>query len=58
MIKTGMNPLGSIPATQVAANVVDAIRQGRPYVFTDHHDIAVVETRLSAIMASRAEVVS
>jgi len=35
MIKTGMNPVGSIPAEQVAANVVDAMRRGRPYVFTD-----------------------
>ena len=58
MIKTGMNPVGSIPAAQVAANVLDAIRRDRPYVFTDHHSIKEVETRLSAIMASRADVVS
>jgi NAD(P)-dependent dehydrogenase (short-subunit alcohol dehydrogenase family) len=58
MIKTGMNPVGSIPAEQVAANVLDAIRRGRPYVFTDHHSTTEVETRLSAITASRAEVVS
>jgi NAD(P)-dependent dehydrogenase (short-subunit alcohol dehydrogenase family) len=58
MIKTGMNPVGSIPAEQVAANVLDAIRRDRPYVFTDHHSIEEVETRLSAIMASRADVVS
>src|SRR6476619_3198721 len=55
MIKTGMNPVGSIPAAQVAANVVDAIRRGRPYVFTDHHSTKEVEARLSEIMASRAD---
>lgn len=58
MIKTGLNPVGTIPAEQVAANVVDAIRRGRPYVFTDHHSTTEVDARLSAIMASRAEVVS
>jgi len=58
MIKTGMNPIGSIPAEQVAANVVDAIRSGRPYVFTDDHSIPDVEGRLSEIMASRAQVVT
>jgi NAD(P)-dependent dehydrogenase (short-subunit alcohol dehydrogenase family) len=58
MIKTGMNPFGSITAEQVAANVVDAIRRGRPYVFTDDHSILDVEGRLSEIMESRAQVVS
>ena len=58
MIKTGMNPFGSIAAEQVAANVVDAIRSGRPYVFTDDHSIPDVEGRLSEIMASRAQVVT
>ncbi len=58
MIKTGMNPVGTIGAEQVAANVVDAVRQGRSYVFTDDHHIPEVETRLTAIMASRADVVS
>jgi NAD(P)-dependent dehydrogenase (short-subunit alcohol dehydrogenase family) len=58
MIKTGMNPFGSIAAEQVAANVLDAIRRGRPYVFTDHHSTREVESRLSEIMASRAQVVS
>ena len=38
--------------------MLDAIRRGRPYVFTDHHSTKEVETRLSAIMASRADVVS
>jgi NAD(P)-dependent dehydrogenase (short-subunit alcohol dehydrogenase family) len=58
MIKTGMNPIGSIPAEQVAANVLDAIRTDRPYVFTDHHSTADVESRLSAIIASRSQVVT
>jgi NAD(P)-dependent dehydrogenase (short-subunit alcohol dehydrogenase family) len=57
MIKTGMNPFGSVAAEQVAANVVDAIRRGRPYVFTDDHSVPDVESRLSEIMASRAQVV-
>jgi NAD(P)-dependent dehydrogenase (short-subunit alcohol dehydrogenase family) len=57
MIRTGMNPLGTVTAEQVAANVVDAIRRGRSYVFTDDHHIPEVETRLRAIMAARADVV-
>jgi NAD(P)-dependent dehydrogenase (short-subunit alcohol dehydrogenase family) len=58
MIKTGMNPFGSIAAEQVAANVLDAIRRGRPYVFTDHHSTREVESRLSEIIGARAQVVS
>jgi NAD(P)-dependent dehydrogenase (short-subunit alcohol dehydrogenase family) len=57
MIKTGMNPLGSIPASQVAANVVDSMRRSRPYVFTDHQHTAV-EPRLQAILDARTDVVS
>ena len=38
--------------------MVDAIRLGRPYVFTDDHHIPEVESRLGAIMAARADVVS
>jgi len=58
MIKTGMNPYGSVSAEQVAANVLDAMRRDRPYVFTDDHHIPEVESRLNAIMASRAQVVT
>jgi NAD(P)-dependent dehydrogenase (short-subunit alcohol dehydrogenase family) len=57
MIKTGMNPLGTVTAETVAANIVDAIRQGpggRPYVFTDDHHTAEVDARLRAIIAARA----
>jgi NAD(P)-dependent dehydrogenase (short-subunit alcohol dehydrogenase family) len=57
MIKTGMNPLGSIPASQVAANVVDSMRRSRPYVFTDHQHTAV-EPRLQAILDAQTDVVS
>jgi NAD(P)-dependent dehydrogenase (short-subunit alcohol dehydrogenase family) len=56
MIKTGMNPIGSISASTVAANVLDAIRRNRPYVFTDHHSTKQVEARLGAIVAARADV--
>ena len=58
MIKTGLNPFGSVGPDQVAANVVDAMRLGRPYVFTDDHHIPEVESRLRAIIAARADVVS
>ena len=57
MIKTGLNPIGTVPASAVAANVVDAIRRRRSYVFTDDHAIPEVEGRLRAILAARADVV-
>jgi NAD(P)-dependent dehydrogenase (short-subunit alcohol dehydrogenase family) len=57
MIRTGLNPMGTIEPEQVAANVVDAIRRGRDYVFTDHHSIKAVEARLHAIIAARTDVV-
>ena len=57
MIQTGLNPIGTLPPTVVAANVVDAIHRNRPYVFTDDHSTAEVESRLGAILAARAEVV-
>ena len=52
MIKTALNPFGTLPPEQVAANVVDAIRRGRAYVFTDDHSIPEVESRLGAIIAA------
>jgi NAD(P)-dependent dehydrogenase (short-subunit alcohol dehydrogenase family) len=57
MIRTAMNPIGTTEPSVVAANVVDAIRTGRSYVFTDtdHHD--EVEGRLQAILAARDDVV-
>lgn len=56
MIRTGMNPIGSISAETVATNVVDAIRRRRPYVFTDHHHEEEVGARLEAIRAARDDV--
>ena len=56
MIRTGMNPIGTVEPATVAANVVDAIRTQRPYVFTDAHATEAVESRLRAILAARAEV--
>jgi NAD(P)-dependent dehydrogenase (short-subunit alcohol dehydrogenase family) len=58
MIKSGMNPIGTVPASDVAANVVDAIRHGRDYVFTDDHATPEVEARLRAILAARADVIT
>ena len=58
MVKTGMNPIGTVPASAVAANVVDAIRRGRAYVFTDDHSTADVKARLRAILAARADVIA
>jgi hypothetical protein len=51
-----MNPIGTVAASTVAANVVDAIRWRRDYVFTDDHHMAEVEARLRAILAARADV--
>lgn len=56
MIKTALNTIGTIPASRVATNVVDAIRRRRPYVFTDDDFTAEVEARLHAIVAARADV--
>jgi NAD(P)-dependent dehydrogenase (short-subunit alcohol dehydrogenase family) len=56
MIKTGMVPIGKIPPSQVALNVVDAIRRNRPYVYTDNESATQVSERLRAIVDARAEV--
>jgi hypothetical protein len=58
MIRTGMNPIGSVEPSAVAANVVDAVRRNRDYVFTDDHATADVEERLRAILAARADVLA
>jgi NAD(P)-dependent dehydrogenase (short-subunit alcohol dehydrogenase family) len=57
LIKTGMNPIGTVPAAAVAANVVDAMRRNRPYVYTDDHATAQVERRLRELIDARAQVV-
>lgn len=56
MIRTGMNPVGSVPASAVATNVIDAIRHGRRYVYTDDHSIDAVEARLAALGDARTDV--
>jgi NAD(P)-dependent dehydrogenase (short-subunit alcohol dehydrogenase family) len=55
-VLTRMNPIGLLPAAAVAANVVDAIRRDRAYVFTDD-EAAEAEERLTMIIAARADVV-
>jgi NAD(P)-dependent dehydrogenase (short-subunit alcohol dehydrogenase family) len=57
MVRTAMNPIGTLEPSVVAANVLDAIRRNRAYVFTDHESTAEVEQRLGAIVAARSEVV-
>ncbi len=56
MIRTGMNPVGTVAAATVATNVLDAIRRNRPYVFTDDHSAREVDERLRAILAAKTEV--
>jgi NAD(P)-dependent dehydrogenase (short-subunit alcohol dehydrogenase family) len=58
MIRTGMNPVGTVEPSTVSANVVDAIRRNRDYVFTDDHHADEVEARLTAIVAARAQVIA
>lgn len=57
-IRTAMNPIGTVHPATVADNVVDAIRRGRPYVFTDRHSTDDVKARLEAILAARADVIA
>jgi NAD(P)-dependent dehydrogenase (short-subunit alcohol dehydrogenase family) len=56
MIRTALNPLGTVEPAVVAANVLDAIRRGRPYVYTDDHHTEEVEARLRLLLAARADV--
>jgi NAD(P)-dependent dehydrogenase (short-subunit alcohol dehydrogenase family) len=57
MIKTAMNPIGTVQPATVAANVLDAIQHDRAYVFTDDHSTDDVERRLHAVLAARADVI-
>jgi NAD(P)-dependent dehydrogenase (short-subunit alcohol dehydrogenase family) len=57
MVRTGMNPIGTVEPSAVAANVLDAIRLNRAYVFTDDHATADVEGRLQAILAARSDLI-
>ncbi len=58
MVRTAMNPIGTLEPSVVAANVVDAMRGDRPYVFTDNQGTAEVERRLLAILSARGEVLA
>jgi len=58
MIRTGMNPVGLVEPSAVARNVLDAMRRGRPYVFTDDHSTEQVDARLRAILSARDDVLS
>ena len=57
MVKTAMNPIGTVQPATVAANVLDAIRRNRAYVFTDDHSTSDVERRLAAVLAAREDVI-
>ena len=57
MVKTGMNPFGTVTAETVATNVIDAIRHDRPYVYTDDHSRAEVEERFARLRDARDDVV-
>jgi NAD(P)-dependent dehydrogenase (short-subunit alcohol dehydrogenase family) len=56
MVKTAMNPIGTVQPATVAANVLDAIRRDRAYVFTDDHSRDDVERRLTSVLAARDDV--
>ena len=58
MVKTAMNPIGTVQPATVAANVLDAIRRNRAYVFTDDHSTEDVERRLRAVLSARADVIA
>jgi len=55
MIKTAMNPIGTVSSVVVATHVVAAMRRQRSYVFTDDHHASEVRDRLGMIMAAKAE---
>ncbi len=57
MIRTGMNPIGTVTPSTVALNVIDAIRRDRPYVFTDDHSTEGVTSQLEAILSARSQVI-
>jgi len=57
MIRTAMNPIGSVEPSMVAANVMDAVRRDRPYVFTDQHSADAVAERFGAILSARDDVI-
>ena len=58
MIKTGMNPSAASRPSRWPPTCSTRSGAAAPYVFTDDHSIQEVDTRLSAIIAARADVVS
>jgi NAD(P)-dependent dehydrogenase (short-subunit alcohol dehydrogenase family) len=56
LIRTAMNPIGTVEPSTVARNVIDAIRRRRSYVFTDDHFLNEVDGRLRAILSARSDV--
>lgn len=57
MVKTGMNPFGTLEPSVVADNVIDAIRRNRRYVFTDDQGADDVDARLHALFSARSDVI-
>ena len=55
MIKTAMNPIGTVGSDVVAAHVVDAMRTRRRYVFTDDHHADAMRDRIGALLAAKAQ---
>ncbi len=58
MIRTGMNPVGGHDPSLVGAKVIDAIRTGRLYVFTDDYATDLLEGRLAMVLAEHRAVAS
>ncbi len=56
-INSRMNPIAERPASVVADNVIDAMRRGRFYVYTDDESRDQVAARMGAIVSARDEVV-
>ena len=56
-INSRMNPIAERPASVVADNVIDAMRRGRFFVFTDDESHDEVAKRMEAIVTARDEVV-
>jgi NAD(P)-dependent dehydrogenase (short-subunit alcohol dehydrogenase family) len=53
MVRTAMNPIGTLEPDVVAVKVVAAIRQNHPYVFTDAQGTHPVRDRLDSIVAAK-----
>jgi NAD(P)-dependent dehydrogenase (short-subunit alcohol dehydrogenase family) len=55
-VRSAMNPVAELPASAVAAEVLEAVRRDRPYVFTDHQSEDEVAARFAAITDARDDV--